>query len=235
MKHPELDYSTPVAFTFRQRVGLAVLTRLVALIMRLLFGTCKVEVRNAHHHHDAEKKHGCVLLVFWHEVLPLAAWRYRGTGFHTLTSYSYDGEFVARVIDRLGLRALRGSSSRGGAEALDRMEAALKRNITIGLTPDGPRGPRRELKPGAAVLGARTGVPIIPTAFAASRCWRMHSWDRMVFPKPFSTIICDYGEPIWPCGGEEPSLLEQKRAEIERALNTAQTRLEESLIPSLQT
>ena len=194
--------------------------------MRIIFGACRVEVRNAHHHYDAEKRHGCVLLAFWHEVLPLAAWRYRGTGYHTLTSYSYDGEFVARVVAQLGLHALRGSSSRGGGDALKRMEAALARHITLGLTPDGPRGPRREMKSGAAVLGARTGVPVVPTAFAVTRCWRMKSWDRMVFPKPFATIVCSYGAPIWPSTAEDEHAVEAKRKEIEDALNRIQQELE---------
>lgn len=226
MNHPELDYSTPVSFTFRQQLSLTLLAPLVALVMRLLFGTCRVEVRNGHYHGDAEKRLGCVLLVFWHEVLPLAAWRYRGSGYHTLTSYSYDGEFVARVISWLGLRALRGSSSRGGGDALLRMQAAIDRRVTIGFTPDGPRGPRREMKPGAAVLGARTGVPVVPAGLAVTRCWRMKSWDKMVFPKPFSTIVCEYGEPIGPCAGEDTAAIEAKRLEIDAALNAVQRKVE---------
>ncbi|NUM53036.1 MAG: lysophospholipid acyltransferase family protein [Candidatus Hydrogenedentes bacterium] len=226
MSHPELDYSTPVSFTFRQRLSLTLLAPLVALVIRLLFGTCRVEVRNAHYHYDAEKRFGCVLLVFWHEVLPLAAWRYRGTGYHTLTSYSYDGEFVARVISWHGMGALRGSSSRGGGDALNRMKAAIDRRVTLGFTPDGPRGPRREMKSGAAVLGARTGVPVIPTGLAVNRCWRMKSWDKMVIPKPFSLIVCEYGDAIAPCESEDETAIEAKRAEIEVALNEVQRKIE---------
>ena len=229
MNHPELDYSTPVTFTFRQRVALSILPRLVALIVRVLFSTCRVEVRNAHHHYDAEKRYGCVLIVFWHEGLPLASWRYRNMGCHTLTSYSYDGEFGTRVIAKLGIRALRGSSSRGGSDALKRMEAALSHGVTLVLMPDGPRGPRRKMKAGAAVLGARTGAPVIPTALAATRCWRMKSWDKMVIPKPFSTIVCDYGEPVWPGTGQEREAIDETRKEIERALNALQENLERSL------
>lgn len=230
MSRPDLDYSTPVTFTFRQRVSLAVLPRLVVLIIRVLFGTCRVEERNADLHAKAEAKHGCVMLAFWHETLALAGWRYRNTGYHTLTSYSYDGELGARVVTQLGLHALRGSSSRGGSDALHRMQAAIACGITIGLTPDGPRGPRRELKSGAAVLGARTGVPVVPVGFAVTRCWRMKSWDRMVIPKPFSTIVCEYGEPVWPCTGEDETAVEAKRAEIERALNAVQQRVEDGVV-----
>jgi hypothetical protein len=229
VNHPELDYSTPVTFSFRQRVALAIVAPLFALAIRVLFGTCRIEVRNAHHHYDAEKKYGCVLLVFWHETLPIAAWRFRNTGYHTLASYSYDGEIVARVITRLGLAALRGSSSRGGADAVKRMEAALERRVTLALTPDGPRGPRRELKAGTAVLCVRTGVPVVPTALAVTRCWRTKSWDKMVVPKPFSTIVCEYGEPIWPGAGHETTPIDEKREEIERALNALQERLERAL------
>jgi hypothetical protein len=229
VNHPELDYSTPVTFSFRQRVALSIVPRLVALIVRVLFGTCRVEVRNEHYHRGAEKKFGCAMLVFWHEALPLAMWCYRRREYHTLTSYSYDGEIIARVVGSFGLRALRGSSSRGGHDALIRMEATIKQRVTIALTPDGPRGPRRKLKAGAAVLGERTGVPVVPVAFAVTRCWRMKSWDRMVFPKPFSTILCEYGEPVWPGAvqGREP--VEARRDEIERALNSVQERLESGI------
>ncbi|GMU92421.1 MAG: hypothetical protein AMXMBFR4_14790 [Candidatus Hydrogenedentota bacterium] len=229
MSHPELDYSTPVVFSLRDRFSLAVLPPIVAFAMKLLFATCRLEIRNRHCHEEAEAQHGRVILAFWHEVLPLAAWRYRRTGYHTLTSYSYDGELVARVIRYLGLDAVRGSSSRGGSDALRRMEEALRHGVTIGLTLDGPRGPRRESKAGAAVLSVRSGVPVVPVGLAVTRCWRMRSWDRMAIPKPFSRIVCAYGNAIYPPPNELQEAVESARQEIENALKRTQEELEREL------
>jgi hypothetical protein len=229
LSHPELDYSSPVAFSLRDRLVLTVLPPIIALAMKLLFATCRVEIRNGRRHAEAQARHGRVILAFWHEVLPLAAWRYRRTGYHTLTSYSYDGELVARVIRYLGLDAVRGSSSRGGSDALRRMEEALRHGVTIGLTLDGPRGPRRESKAGVAILSARSGIPVVPVGLAVTRCWRMKSWDRMVVPKPFSRIVCAYGDPLNPPPNELQGTVESARREIESALNRTQEDLEREL------
>lgn len=226
MKRPELDYSNPVPFTLRQRITLTIVSHFVALLMRVICGTCRVEIRNPQHLMQAQQGDSAALLLFWHEVIPLAAWRYRGSGIHTLTSYSYDGELVARVVGHLGIGALRGSSSRGGSDAMHRMSMALSQGVSVIFTPDGPRGPRRELKAGAAVLSARTKMPVIPNAFAATRCWRMKSWDRMVIPKPFSTIVCEYGEPVAACESEDEAAIEAKRAELERTMVALQERLD---------
>jgi hypothetical protein len=108
------------------------------------------------------------------------------------------------------------------------MVAALGVGINIGFTLDGPRGPRRAAKSGVAILAARTQVPILPNAFAASAAWRLRSWDRFVVPKPFSRILCAYGPPIAPPADESAESIEAKRLEVEAALNTLQTELDEA-------
>lgn len=200
-----------------------------ALFHRLLCSTCSIEVRAESHLRDVEKEHGRAIIGFWHEVLPLAIWTQRGTGYHTLTSYSYDGELAARVIDPFGIHAVRGSSSRGGREALVQLETALNIGVSIGITLDGPRGPRRVSKPGAAVLSGKTSTPIIPLVLGAPRVWRMRSWDRMVLPKPFTGIVCLYGEPIAPARNTTPDEVERVRAQVERDLNRLQGELEDEL------
>lgn len=208
---------------------LALLSPALAFLFRLLCMTCRVEVRGHAVVAEETERHGAVVLAFWHEVLPLAAWNYRGTGYHTLTSYSYDGELIARIIRFLGLAALRGSSSRGGGEALKQMETALRMGVTIGFTLDGPRGPRRHAKPGVAVLAARSSIPTVPVALAATRCWRMNSWDRMAIPKPFSRIVCAHGAPLPAPGENEEGAVERYRARVERELNQLQAALEREI------
>lgn len=172
---------------------------------------------------------GHAVLCFWHETLPLAIYTYRNTGFHTLTSYSYDGEIAARLIEPFGLHALRGSSSRGGAEALRELEKAIQLVPIVGITNDGPKGPRRESKPGPAILAARTQNPIIPNAFAITRCKRMKSWDRLIFPAPFSRIVCAYGPAIDPPSDTSEEAIESTRLELELAMNRLQESLESEL------
>ena len=227
MNRPKLDYSTPVTFTFRERVALTITSHVIALILRLIYCTCRLTVRNAQYREDAEAQYGAVVIAFWHEVLPLAVWRYRNSGVNTLTSYSRDGDMIARVIARFGIPAMRGSSSRGGHEALQRMTYAVQQGVTVAITPDGPRGPRRELKLGPAVVSARASAPVVPIGLAVSRCWRMNSWDRMVIPKPFARIVCEYGEAIPPSDVLDRPAVDAKRLEIEQGLNAVQERVEQ--------
>ncbi|HRI89777.1 MAG TPA: lysophospholipid acyltransferase family protein [Candidatus Hydrogenedentes bacterium] len=226
MSSPELDFSTPVTFSLRQRLLLSVISTLIALLLRGIHATCKVVEHNRPIFDNAKREHGRVIIAVWHEVLPLGICIFRNSDTHTLTSYSYDGEMAARAVRKLGIFALRGSSSRGGSDALRRMEAAISAQKTVGITLDGPRGPRRVAKPGAAVLSARTGVPIIPVSFAASRYWRLKSWDKMVIPKPFTTIECSFGTLITPMDDNSDEAIELKRMELETTLNAAQEQLE---------
>jgi len=170
-----------------------------------------------------------VILAFWHETLGLAAWYHRNTGYHTLTSYSFDGELAARVVRCFGLYALRGSSTRGGLEALKEMQRATALVPAVGLTVDGPKGPRRVAKAGVAILALKTGVPIIPQAFAATPCWRMRSWDQLIVPKPFGRLISLYGEPIYPPPKGARGAIESLRTDVERSLNRLHESLEQEL------
>jgi lysophospholipid acyltransferase (LPLAT)-like uncharacterized protein len=135
------------------------------------------------------------IFSFWHETLLLPAMRYSRMPIDVLISQHADGELIARACRHLGLGTIRGSSTRGGAEALRQF---LNRDTArhIAITPDGPRGPRREVQPGIVYLAARTGIPIVPVGFAFHRCWRLPSWDRFAVPWPFSPAVGVLGEPL---------------------------------------
>jgi hypothetical protein len=207
-------------------VLLFLLPPLVSLCLRITLLTCRLEIRNPEHLTDEIEGHGKALVAFWHEVLALAMWRYRGAQYHTLTSYSYDGELAARVVRKFGLQALRGSSSRGGGEALHQMERALNMGITVGFTLDGPRGPRRVAKPGIAVIAGRSQTSVVPCAFVANRAWRLRSWDRFIVPKPFARMLCVCGPPIPPPTDDSPETVDRYRLQIEETLNTLHAALE---------
>ena len=217
---PGLDYNSPNAWTPHQRRILAAAPPLLGGTLKLLYQTCSVKIRNSESCDRIQREHGRLIIGFWHETLLAALWVYRNLGYHTLTSLSFDGELAARACRQFGLYAVRGSSSRGGMASVRQLEQLLVDHATtVGFTLDGPKGPRREAKPGAALLAMKTGVPVLPCALVAAPCWRLRSWDRMMIPKPLSRIVCVYGDPIEPTA-------EKTAAEGVRSL---QRRIQESL------
>ena len=226
---PGLRYTSPYAFSARQRAALSIFPPMVATGLKALVRTCRVEVRNTQHWDALLRSHGRAIVAFWHESMALAACHYRNSGAHTLTSYSYDGELAARVVRHFGLLALRGSSSKGGSESLDDLVGALEQIQAVGFTLDGPRGPRRVAKAGIAVLAARTGVPVLPHAFVVQPAWRLRSWDRFPVPKPCARIVSAFGPPVAPPDDSTPEAVESARLQIEGALNRLHGELESEL------
>lgn len=188
---------------------------------------CRHETRNAQAWDNLTASHDHVIIAIYHESLALACWQYRNSGFHGLTSYSFDGEIASRVVNCFGIEALRGSSSRGGARAIVQMLRAIKVVDAFGLTLDGPKGPHRIAKPGAAILSVRSGAPIIPNAYTATPAWRLNSWDKMPIPKPFAKVICAFGEPIYPPKERSPEAIEALRQKVEQALNDLHAEIEQ--------
>lgn len=137
-----------------------------------------------------------VIFAFWHgHLLPLLH-AHRGEGIVTLVSDHGDGEYLTRVNGRLGYGTVRGSSTRGGVRGLKGLIRAARSGRDLALTPDGPRGPARRVKPGALAVAQATGLPIVPLAAGASGGWHLGSWDAFLVPRPFSTVCVAYGEPV---------------------------------------
>ncbi|MFO0845234.1 MAG: lysophospholipid acyltransferase family protein [Gemmataceae bacterium] len=138
---------------------------------------------------------GRFLYTFWHETLLLPAFRYSQTPTKVLISEHADGELIAQACRHLGLGVVRGSTTRGGVKAVrEVLKLGGKKHLVV--TPDGPRGPRRQFQQGAIFLAARTGLPIVPVGFAYHNCWRLRSWDRFALPCPFSPAVGVLGAPI---------------------------------------
>ncbi len=215
---PGAEYASPLPFTRRQRLSAALLPRAAGALLKLTAWTGRTEIQEARHWNAAMEAPGGLITGFWHETLALALWVYRNTGYHTLTSYSYDGELAARAAAHFCLHAVRGSTSRGGMKALKSLERVLRAGQVIGVTFDGPKGPRREAKPGAAILAARSGLPIVPSALTARPCWRLRSWDRFIIPKPGARILCRYGAPIPPPASVSAAAIQKTQAALNEAL-----------------
>ena len=137
------------------------------------------------------------LVAFWHGRLLMMslAWPYSQT-FKMVISQHPDGELIARTIKFLGFESIAGSSSRGGAGKVRSILRALESGESVGVTPDGPRGPRMRAAKGAVFAAQRAGVPILPLSYAAKQCKILSTWDRFLIPLPFCRGIMKWGDPI---------------------------------------
>jgi lysophospholipid acyltransferase (LPLAT)-like uncharacterized protein len=136
------------------------------------------------------------VFLLWHEVLLPLLWHHRDQGIAIVVSENRDGQYLTDFALALGYRAVRGSSSRGAARALLGAVRELQAGRAVAFTPDGPRGPRRELKPGVVAAAQRGGGVIVPIHARADRAWRVRSWDRLLVPKPAARITVTYGRPF---------------------------------------
>lgn len=137
-----------------------------------------------------------VILAFWHDQLLLMAKGYRGAGANVLISASRDGEYIARTMNYFGIGSVRGSSNRRGREAFRELVDTAKHPVDLAITPDGPKGPRHEVKDGVVQLARLSGRSVVPMAFVSSRGYRFASWDRFLLPFPPGRGVFSFGEPL---------------------------------------
>lgn len=160
---------------------------------------------------------GRAIYVFWHEyILAPLAFRNR-CSLAMLLSRHRDADILFRVGGLMGFELIRGSTNRGGAAAL-RALLAKSRQRHVAITPDGPRGPRRRLAPGAVYLASKIGLPIVPLGIGFDRPWRMPTWDRFAVPRPFSRGRAALGEAIYVPEDADRDELERRRRRVEDAL-----------------
>jgi len=188
---------------FIERGMMALLPTVAALLMRLIHTLNRCEILDAKRLAALRHDEGGVILSFWHEQLFLMILGYCGPGGRVLISGSRDGELIARTMDCFGMGAVRGSSRRGGRAAFRELVQLGKEPLDLIITPDGPKGPRRELKDGIVELARITGRPVVPMCFVSSRGHRFSSWDRFFFPYPFGRGVYAYGEAVKYVPGEE--------------------------------
>lgn len=207
------------------------LTKIAAWIavrcMKLLFFTCRKEfhmlggLKNVIPYWDTGENR--YLYSIWHDQILMVVFSGKPHKVAGLVSRHQDGSYLASAMKMVGLRPIRGSSSRGGAQAMKEMlEAAGDHHITI--TPDGPRGPREQLKPGIVFLASHTERNIIPAAFGASRYWTIKgNWTDMVIPKPFSKVIAVGGPIVIVPQGLTKDQLQDHVSELQSRMDDLQT------------
>lgn len=169
------------------------------------------------------------VMAFWHGRILGATYFFRGRGIVVITSENFDGEWIARIIERFGYGTARGSTSRGAQRAMLQLVRAMELGRAAGFTVDGPRGPAQSVQPGAVWLARATGNPVLPFHVEAARAWTLGSWDRTQIPRPFTTVALAVGEPLEvPATGGDDSLEAARRA-LERSLGALRGRCFEML------
>jgi hypothetical protein len=222
-------------FSLRERIQLGLITWAATALIRLICPTLR---------YTFLPEPGCVANVrgqspvciwtFWHRCVIAATHRCRDNQIAVMTSRSFDGEYIARIISKFGFIPVRGSSSRGAVGALLGMRQQLEQGHSVAFTIDGPRGPRYVAKPGPVLLAKKTGVPIGCFYIHLERAWVLNSWDRMMIPKPFSRAAFYASSPIVvpPDATEEQmkafhqqmqDTLERCRLNAEKAISTQQS------------
>jgi lysophospholipid acyltransferase (LPLAT)-like uncharacterized protein len=158
------------------------------------------------------------VMSFWHGRILSATYYFRRRGIVVITSENFDGEWIARIIERFGYGTARGSTSRGAKKALLHLRRELAAGHAAGFTLDGPRGPALRAQPGAVWLSKSTGHPILPFHLEAARSWELRSWDRTQIPKPFSLVGIAIGAPLYLSPDTSDASIEADRLELERVL-----------------
>lgn len=208
----------------KQRVLIALARRVAPLLIVGLGETLRLELPQGQPPESLTTPPGPAIYVFWHRCLLPVAWYCRHQGYGILISQHFDGEWIAQAADRMGYRTFRGSSTRGGREALVEMTHAVAAGQPVGFTVDGPRGPRFLAKPGPVYLARATGAPIYALHFSPRRAWTLKSWDRLQIPRPFSRLRGTWAGPIRVPADAAPEEMEGYRQQMEDLLNRLRER-----------
>ncbi len=156
------------------------------------------------------------IYAFWHGRQLFLVYSHRFRQINILISQSRDGQLITDITRLFGFKAVRGSSSRGGLRALVQLMHAAAEGDVLAFTPDGPKGPYREVQSGVLYVAQKTGLPIVPLTFSAKRKLVLNNWDKFVIPYPFNDIIVANGQPVYV---QSTDNLEEKKKELQSSLN----------------
>ena len=208
----------PRRFTLRQRIVLRVIIAAGYWFIRLLGPTLRVCVSREEGAQETLEQRPTIA-SFWHACQIPATYVFRDFGIRVMSSNSYDGEYMGRIIRRFGFVAVKGSSSRNAVRALLGLRRALEEGWTVAFTLDGPRGPRYNVKPGPVALARSCGVPMTMFHIAVERAWVLNTWDRLIIPKPFSRVLLRIGKLIPVPPDATDAGLERYQQELQDSLD----------------
>ena len=196
------------------------LCAVIASYIRLVHGTSRWQVEGSDIPARLWDANQPFILAFWHGRLMMMPyiWR-RGVKIGMLISHHPDGQFISHTVRHFHIDTIIGSSSRGGAAAMRALMKSLSGGVSIGMTPDGPRGPRMRASKGVIQAARLAGVPILPCAYGVARRRMLSSWDRFILALPFTRGLMIWGEPITVPRDASDSAVEEARQLLETRLN----------------
>ncbi len=202
-----------------KRLRYAVIGLLGRWLMNALMATVRFTTEHRERFDHAMAAGEGAIFALWHgRLLPLTYY-HRHRNIAALISQSGDGEYISRIVRGWGYEPVRGSTSRGGDEALRALVRRARAGRGLAITPDGPRGPRQRLKPGLLRIAQLSGAPILPIGIGCSRAWWPGHWDRFCIPKPFARVRIFYGEPRYVPRDADEAAFQRHLEELERDMN----------------
>ena len=206
-------------YSFKERLLIRVADLSFYLLINLIGRTTRFEVIGQENFEKAESNGGLPIYTFWHDRIFHMTYFWKRRRIVVMTSRSFDGEYIARFIQRFGYGAVRGSSTRGGVGAIVEMARLMRAGCPTAFTIDGPKGPPYVAKMGAVLLAKKSGHPILPIILALRRYWKAPSWDSFQVPKPFTKARVYIAPPIYVPHDADENLLALKRDELQQALD----------------
>lgn len=189
------------------------------ILIRLIGRTTRLTIEGWEHWVAASRDESIPIYTFWHNRVFLATYFWQNRRIVVMTSQSFDGEYIARFIQRFGYGAARGSSTRGAVGAIVEMVKLMRAGCPTAFTIDGPKGPRYEAKMGAILLAKKTGYPVLPFTITAKKFWEAKSWDAFQVPKPFTRALVLIAPPIYVAADSDEATMLTKRVELQSALD----------------
>jgi lysophospholipid acyltransferase (LPLAT)-like uncharacterized protein len=215
---PEAPTPEIPRFTLRQRIILRIIIAIGYGFIRLIGPTLRVCISREEGAQPTVGQRPLVL-NFWHAGIIPATYLFRNAGIRVMSSNSYDGEYMGRIIHKFGFVAVKGSSSRNAVRALLGLRRALQEGWAVAFSLDGPRGPRYKVKPGPVALARSSGVPLSTFHIAVEHAWVLNTWDRLIIPKPFSRVLLRFGKLIPVPADASDADLEGYQQELQDSLD----------------
>ena len=206
-------------YSFTDRLKIRAADLIFYLAINFIGITARFEVIGWENHQKAEENGGLPIYCFWHDRIFLTTYWWRNRRSVVMTSRSFDGEYIARFIQRFGYGAIRGSSTRGAVGAVVEMVRLMRAGCTTAFTIDGPKGPAYVAKMGSVLLAKKSGHPIVPVTMALARYWKVPSWDSFQIPKPFTKARVYVAPPIYVSPDADENELNAKRDELQAVLD----------------
>ena len=213
------QFADLASYSFKHRALIRAADLVFYTLINIISRTVRFKIEGWEHLEAIERAGHVPIYTNWHNRVFLSTYFWRHRGIVVMTSQSFDGEYIARFIQRFGYGSARGSSTRGGTGAFIEMLRLMRQGRPAGFTIDGPRGPRYVAKMGAVLLAKKSGQPILPFTINARRYWQARSWDRFQVPWPFTHAHVRIAPPIYVPADADESLVIAKQAELQQTLD----------------